>query len=159
MDFIFSSPIPTIVNYLALAVGLWALFMRGRAIAALSPGAHTKKSVKTIFNSNNIWYLAVLLWIITSLILFGRTLDMGFDWYLENFWIRFNSAPAIIFVFILEFKLMILFIRWRLSWKKFENSTVQIDKSQLRSLVIFNKIELALVALISILSLSRYGSN
>ena len=77
MDFIFFSPIPKIVNYLALAVGFWALFMRGRAFTALSAGAHTKKSVKAIFNSNNIWYLAVLIWIITCLILFGTTLDMG----------------------------------------------------------------------------------
>ena len=147
INFLGYSPIVIVINYLALAMGLAALIMRGRALKVQIPGEHSIEILKNVLKTNNIWNLAALLWIFTGVILFGRKLDEGIDWYLANFWIRLN-AGLFLGILIVELKPLISINIWRIGWLKNKGLKIKLGKSQIQSLVLFNTIEIVLVAVI-----------
>jgi putative membrane protein len=95
------------VHALTLALGLGAVFLRGRALARPLDDAGWKR----LLAADNVWGIAALLWIASGL---GRVFFGGKEpsFYCHNgfFWIKLALFG---FVFVLEFTPMMTFIRVR----------------------------------------------
>jgi putative membrane protein len=95
------------IHLLTLALGLGAVFIRGRALARPldDPGWHR------LLAADNVWGLAAGLWIATGLarVFFGGK-EPGFYWHNGFFWVKLGLFGL---VFALELAPMITFIRVR----------------------------------------------
>ena len=122
-------------HYLALAIGLGALFMRGRYLR--------QGNLSNLFIADNFWGIAALLWIITgSLRAFGG-LEKGTAYYLYQplFWVKMG---LFVLLLVCELKPMITFIGWRIQAKKRQ----ELSTRQLKLLILLNDFETALVVII-----------
>jgi uncharacterized membrane protein len=97
------------IHVLTLALGLGAVFLRGRALAALPAGDDA--AWKRLLAADSAWGVAAALWIITG---FGRVFSGGKDpeFYWRNgfFWVKLG---LFLVIFALELRPMITFIRVR----------------------------------------------
>jgi len=129
------------LHVLALAIGLGAVFARGRALRALVRG---DGKLEAVFFADNFWGLAALLWIGSGLArLFGQ-LDKGLDFYVFNglFWVKMGLFAL---VFALEIAPMVSLIRWRAALRKGGSP----DTRRAPLLVRLNDAEVALVLVIA----------
>jgi putative membrane protein len=95
------------IHLLTLALGLGAVFARGRALA----GPLDEAGWKRLLAADNLWGLAALLWIasgLARLFLGGRSPE--FYWRNGAFWLKLGLFAM---VFVLELAPMITFIRVR----------------------------------------------
>lgn len=95
------------VHLLTLALGLGAIFMRGRALARPLDDAGWRR----LLAADNIWGLAALLWIASGLgrVFFGGK-DPSFYWHNGLFWVKLALFGL---VFVLELAPMTTFMRVR----------------------------------------------
>jgi len=100
------------LHVLALAIGLGAVFARGRGLRALAAGEGA--SVQRVLAADSLWGLAALLWLATGLTRLFGGLDKSLDFYLYNgfFWTKMGLFGL---VFALEIVPMVTFIRWRVA--------------------------------------------
>jgi putative membrane protein len=96
------------LHALALAIGLPAIFLRGRALRAPLDAA----GLNRLFAADNVWGLAALLWIVTGLLRAFGGLEKGSPFYLHSrlFWIKLALFALVV---VLELWPMMTFIRWR----------------------------------------------
>jgi putative membrane protein len=100
------------LHFLALGIGLGAVWARGRAFVHLSDAS----SLRRVFVADNWWGVAALLWLVTGIIrLFW--LEKGTSYYFHN-WIFLLKMGLFVLVFLLELLPMITLIRWRIRVKK-----------------------------------------
>ena len=92
---------------LTLALGVWGVVERGRALASPLDNAGWKR----LLAADNAWGVAALLWITSGLarVFFGGK-ETSFYWRNGFFWIKLTLFAM---VFVLELKPMITFIRVR----------------------------------------------
>jgi putative membrane protein len=133
------------LHVLALAIGFAALFARGRRLRDLrrspDPGI-----LQRLFQADNVWGVAALLWIVTGFLrAFGR-LEKTPDFYLRNgfFWVKMALFALIL---ALEIRPMATFIGWRVSRARRGVAPVGAT-TNLGALIALNDIEAALVLLI-----------
>ena len=95
------------IHMLTLALGLGAVFMRGRALAGPLDDAGWKR----LLAADSAWGVAALLWIASGLgrVFFGGK-ETGFYWRNGFFWVKLGLFGLI---FALELAPMITFIRVR----------------------------------------------
>jgi putative membrane protein len=95
------------IHVLTLALGLGAVFIRGRALARPLDDAGWKR----LLAADNVWGLAAGLWIASGLarVFFGGK-EPGFYWHNGFFWLKLGLFGL---VFALELAPMITFIRVR----------------------------------------------
>jgi putative membrane protein len=95
------------VHALTLALGLGAVFLRGRALARPLDDAGWQR----LLAADNAWGTAALLWIVSGLgrVFFGGK-EPSFYWHNGFFWIKLALFAL---VFVLEFTPMMTFIRVR----------------------------------------------
>ena len=95
------------VHALTLALGLGAVFMRGRALAGRLDDAGWQR----LLAADNVWGVAAALWIASGLgrVFFGGK-EPGFYWHNGFFWVKLGLFAL---VFALEAKPMMTFIRVR----------------------------------------------
>ena len=95
------------VHALTLALGLCAVFMRGRALAGRLDDAGWQR----LLAADNVWGVAAALWIASGLgrVFFGGK-EPGFYWHNGFFWVKLGLFAL---VFALEAKPMMTFIRVR----------------------------------------------
>jgi putative membrane protein len=95
------------VHALTLALGLGAVFLRGRALARPLDDAGWQR----LLAADNAWGIAALLWIVSGLgrVFFGGK-EPSFYWHNGFFWIKLALFAL---VFVLEFTPMMTFIRVR----------------------------------------------
>jgi putative membrane protein len=95
------------VHALTLALGLGAVFMRGRALAGRLDDAGWQR----LLAADNVWGVAAALWIASGLgrVFFGGK-EPGFYWHNGFFWVKLGLFAL---VFALEVKPMMTFIRVR----------------------------------------------
>jgi putative membrane protein len=124
------------LHLLALAIGLPAVFLRGRALK----GPLDTDGVRRLLAADNAWGVAAVLWIVTgSLRAFGG-LEKGTEFYVRSplFWVKMALFLGIL---VLEVRPMITFIRWRMQLRR----ELPVDTAAARGLYTPNHIQLALV--------------
>lgn len=129
------------LHALTLALGLGAVFARGRALRAIA--AEDTQALRRVLQADGFWGAAALLWIATGSTRLLAGLDKGVDFYLYNgfFWVKMILFAS---VFALEITPMAVLIRWRIAFRRGD----PIDTRRAALLVHFNDAETALVLLI-----------
>ena len=124
------------LHLLALAIGLPAVFLRGRALK----GQLDADGLRRLLAADNAWGVAAVLWIVTGLLRAFGGLEKGSDFYLRSplFW---TKMALFLLILLLEVRPMVTFIRWRIQLGR----GLPVDTSVARRLYTLNHIELALV--------------
>jgi putative membrane protein len=130
------SAVVSSLHLLALAIGLPAVFLRGRALK----GPLDADGLRRLLAADNVWGIAALLWIVTGLLRAFAGFEKGADFYLHSplFW---TKMALFLLVLLLEIRPMITFIRWRIKLGRGET----VDTSVAPALYTHNHIELAIV--------------
>ncbi|HKZ06520.1 MAG TPA: DUF2214 family protein [Methylomirabilota bacterium] len=127
------------LHVLALALGLPAVYFRGRALK----GPLDAGGLRRLFAADNVWGIAAVLWLVTGLLRAFAGLEKGTAFYLGShaFWLKMAFFALIL---LLEIRPMITFIRWRVGLRQGRSPDVSVA----RGLYIVNHVEMALVVLI-----------
>ncbi|HEV3349486.1 MAG TPA: DUF2214 family protein [Methylomirabilota bacterium] len=130
------SAVVSSLHLLALAIGLPAVFLRGRALK----GRLDADGVRRVLAADNVWGIAAGLWIVTGLLRAFGGLEKGTEFYLHSplFWVK---MALFVLVLLLEIRPMITFIRWRIQLGR----GATVDTSVAPALYTHNHIELAIV--------------
>ena len=121
------SAVVSALHLLALALGLPAVFLRGRALKA----PLDRDGLRRLFAADTVWGLAAALWLVTGLLRAFAGLEKGMAFYLGS-------------SIVLEIRPMVTLIRWR---RALGRGTAP-DTSSAPVLYTLNHIELALVVVI-----------
>ena len=126
-------------HYLALALGLPSVFLRGRALK----GPLDRDGLRRLFAADSIWGVAAGLWLVTGLLRAFGGLEKGSAFYLASrlFWLKLALFALVVG---LEVWPMVTLIRWR---RAVRNGGTP-DTSAARALFHLNHVELALVVVI-----------
>jgi putative membrane protein len=102
------SAIVAALHYLALAIGLPAIFLRGRALK----GPLDDAGLRRLFAADSAWGVAAALWVVTGLLRAFAGLEKGSSFYLQSplFYLKMALFLAIV---ALEIWPMLTLIRWR----------------------------------------------
>ena len=130
------SAIVAALHYLALALGLPSVFLRGRALK----GPLDRAGLARVFAADTVWGIAAGLWLVTGLLRAFAGLEKGSAFYLGShaFWLKMT---LFVLVVALEIWPMVTFIRWRAAVR----GGGLPDTSSARTLFVVNHIQLALV--------------
>jgi putative membrane protein len=137
------------LHLLALAIGLPAVFLRGRALK----GPLDAPGLRRLLAADTAWGVAAVLWIVTGLLRAFGGLEKGAEFYLRSplFW---TKMTLFLVVLLLEIGPMVTFIRWRSQLGRGQ----AVDTSPARTLYTLNHIELAIVVvMIFVASLMARG--
>ena len=133
-----TSALLSAIHMLTLALGLGAVFSRGRALA----GPLDEAGWRRLLAADNAWGIAAALWIASGL---GRVFlggkETGFYWRNGFFWIKMALFAL---VFALEMTPMVTFIRVRAA----RRSGASLPRFPVETLRRINEAELALVVAI-----------
>jgi putative membrane protein len=124
------------LHVLALALGLPAVYLRGRALR----GVPAEASLRRLFAADTVWGIAAVLWLATGLLRAFAGLEKGSAFYLGSalFWTKMSLFVAVL---LLETWPMTTFIRWRIASRRGR----AIDASTTRALYIVNHVQMTLV--------------
>jgi putative membrane protein len=130
------SAVVSSLHLLALAIGLPAVFLRGRALKRPLDA----DGLRRLLAADNVWGIAAVLWIVTGLLRAFGGLEKGAGFYLRSplFW---TKMALFLVVLLLEIRPMATFIRWRVKLGRGD----AVDTSAARALYTLNHIELAIV--------------
>jgi putative membrane protein len=128
------------LHYLALAIGLPAVYLRGRALRRLPD----REAFASLFRADLAWGIAAILWLLTGPARAFGPLEKGTEFYLGSslFWWKLALFGAIV---LLEVWPMVTLMRWRRSLK----AGATPDTAAARALFVVNHVELALVIAIA----------
>jgi putative membrane protein len=123
------------LHYLALAIGLPSVLLRGRALK----GPLDDAGFCRLFAADTMWGVAAALWVVTGLLRAFGGLEKGSAFYLQSrlFYLKMALFLAIM---ALEIGPMLTFIAWRAARRRGE----RVDTSRARALFQVNHIQLAL---------------
>jgi putative membrane protein len=126
------------LHVLALAIGLPAVWLRGRALR----GPLDDAGLRRLFAADTVWGLAAVLWLATGLLRAFAGLEKGTAFYLNStlFWAKMT---LFVLVVLLEIRPMLTFIRWRSILRQNRRP----DTTNTRTLYIVNHIQMALLVL------------
>jgi putative membrane protein len=130
-----SSAIVASLHYLALAIGLPAVFLRGRALK----GSLDDAGLRRLFAADSMWGVAAALWVATGLLRAFGGLEKGSAFYLQSrlFYLKIALFLAIV---ALEIWPMLTFMAWRQARRR----GARVDTSRARALFQVSHIQLAL---------------
>jgi putative membrane protein len=131
-----SSAIVASLHYLALAIGLPAVMLRGRALK----GPLDDAGFRRLFTADAMWGVAAALWVVTGLLRAFGGLEKGSAFYLNSrlFYLKMALFAAIV---VLEVWPMLTFMAWRGARRLGE----RVDTSRAPTLFRVNHVQLALV--------------
>jgi len=134
-----ASAIVAALHYLALALGLPSVFLRGRALK----GPLDREGLRRLFAADGVWGVAAGLWLVTGLLRAFGGLEKGSAFYMASrlFWLK---LALFLVVVALEVWPMLTLIRWR----RAIGAGRTPDTSAARTLFHLNHVELALVVVI-----------
>lgn len=132
----YGSALLSTFHLLALAIGLPAVVLRGRALRRL---VTAPTELAPVLAADNVWGLAALVWIGTGLARVFGGFEKGSAFYLNSgaFWLKMGLLAVL---FVLELWPMVTFIRWRIR----EAKGLPIDTSSSLSLYRLNAVEVVL---------------
>ncbi|MBL7963990.1 MAG: DUF2214 family protein [Flavobacteriales bacterium] len=102
-----------VLHLFALAIGLAAVYGRGRALRGLKDAT----GLGGVFHADNWYGVAAVTWILTGLLRAFGGLEKGTEYYLESHWFV-GKLTLFGLVLVLELKPMITLIRWRMQLRK-----------------------------------------
>jgi putative membrane protein len=143
------SAIVSAFHLLALAIGLPSVFQRGRELG----GALDAASFRRLLAADNLWDIAVLLWIVTGMLHALGGFEKGTQFYVHStlFWVKLGLFIALL---SLESWPMLTFIKWRIELGMGHRP----DTSRVRALRMVNDVEVALVvAIVFVASFTARG--
>lgn len=131
-----SSAIVASLHYLALAIGLPAVFLRGRALK----GTLDDAGLRRLFTADSMWGVAAALWLATGLLRAFAGLEKGSAYYLQShgFYLKMGLFLAVV---LLEVRPMLTFMKWRQAHRR----GAPIDTGSARALFQVSHIQLSLV--------------
>jgi putative membrane protein len=134
-----ASAIVSALHVLALAIGLPAVYFRGRALRA-PLGAD---GLRRLFAADAIWGAAAALWLATGLLRAFGGLEKGTAFYMASrlFW---TKMALFVLILLLEIWPMLTFMRWR----RQVGGGHPPDTSRARALYAVNHVEMAIVVLV-----------
>ena len=134
-----ASAIVAALHYLALALGLPSVFLRGRALK----GPLDRDALRRLFAADSVWGAAAGLWLITGLLRAFGGLEKGTAFYMASrlFWLKLALFALVV---VLEVWPMLTLIGWR----RAVGAGRAPDTSAARVLFHVNHVELALVVVI-----------
>jgi putative membrane protein len=126
------------LHLLALALGVPAVFLRGRALR----GPLDEAGLRRLFAADTVWGIAAALWLSTGLLRVFAGLEKGSAFYLGSvmFW---TKMALFILIVILEIRPMLTFIRWR----QVRGRGAMPDTSGARGLYVATHVQMALTVL------------
>jgi putative membrane protein len=126
------------LHLLALAIGLPAVMLRGRALR----GPLDDAGLRRLFAADTAWGIAAALWLATGLLRAFAGLEKGSAFYLGSalFW---TKMALFVLVVLLEIRPMVTFIKWRAARGRGQMP----DTSSARGLYVVNHVEMALVGI------------
>lgn len=126
------------LHVLALALGLPAVYLRGRELR----GPLDMAGLGRLFAADNLWGVAAALWVATGLLRAFGGLEKGTAFYLGSraFWLKMALFALIL---VLEIRPMVTFIKWRAGLRRGRAP----DTSRARRLYLVNHIEMGLMLL------------
>ena len=132
------SAIVSALHVLALAIGLPAVYLRGRALK----GPLDADGFRRLFGTDTLWGIAAVLWLATGLLRAFGGLEKGTAFYVSSrlFWTKIALFGLIV---LFEIAPMLAFIRWRSQLKRGQAP----DTSRAHAFYLVNHIEMALVVL------------
>jgi putative membrane protein len=127
------------LHLLALAIGLPAAFLRGRALK----GRLDAEGLRRLFAADAVWGVAAILWVATGLLRAFGGLEKGTQFYLSSplFWTKMALFVAVV---LLELWPMATFVAWRARLRR----GATVDTSRARALFVVNHVQMALVVAI-----------
>ncbi len=130
------SAVVSSLHLLALAIGLAAVFLRGRALK----GRLDADGLRRLLAADNVWGVAAVLWLVTGLLRAFGGLEKGTEFYLRSplFW---TKMALFLLIILLELRPMVTFIRWRIRLGRGE----EVDTSVAPRLYTLNHVQMALV--------------
>jgi putative membrane protein len=130
-----SSAIVAALHYVALAIGLPAVFLRGRALK----GPLDDAGLRRLFAADTAWGLAAALWVATGLLRAFAGLEKGSAFYLHSrlFYVKMALFLGIV---ALEVSPMITLIGWRQARRR----GARVDTNRATALFQLNHVQLAL---------------
>ncbi|MGH7264579.1 MAG: DUF2214 family protein [Candidatus Rokuibacteriota bacterium] len=133
------SAVVAALHFLALGVGLPAVFLRGRALRGPLDDARLGR----LFAADTAWGLAALLWVATGLLRAFGGLEKGAEFYLRSplFWTKMGLFVVVVG---LEIWPMAAFIGWRAERRRGRAP----DTSRARAFYVINHAQLAIVVVI-----------
>jgi len=137
------------LHVLALALGLPAVTLRGRALR----GPLDDAGLRRLFVADTIWGVAAALWLTTGLLRAFGGLEKGSAFYLGSalFW---TKMALFVLVVLLEIYPMVTFIRWRIALRQGRRP----DTTNARVLYIVNHVQMVVVvAMVFVASLMARG--
>jgi putative membrane protein len=134
-----SAAVVSALHVLALAIGLPAIFFRGRALRGRLDAA----GLGRLFAADSVWGVAAALWLATGLLRAFGGLEKGSAFYLQSrlFWVK---MALFVLVVALEVWPMITFIKWRAAQRR----GAVPDISSARTFYVISHAEMALVVAI-----------
>jgi putative membrane protein len=131
-----TSSIVASLHYLALAIGLPAIFLRGRALK----GTLDDAGLRRLFAADSMWGVAAALWLVTGLLRAFAGLEKGSAFYLQShgFYLKMGLFVAVV---ILEVRPMLTFMQWRQAHRR----GARIDTRAARALFQVSHIQLSIV--------------
>jgi putative membrane protein len=131
-----SSAIVAALHSLALAIGLPAVLLRGRALN----GTLDDAGFRRLFAADTAWGVAAALWLATGLLRAFGGLEKGSAFYLQSrlFYLKMALFLSIV---ALEVWPMLTFVAWRQARRR----GARVDTSRVPALFKVNHIQLALV--------------
>ena len=131
-----SSSIVASLHYLALAIGLPAIFLRGRALR----GTLDDAGLRRLFAADSMWGVAAALWLATGLLRAFAGLEKGSAFYLQShgFYLKMGLFLAVV---ILEVRPMLTFMKWRQAHRR----GARIDTSSARTLFQVSHLQMSIV--------------
>jgi putative membrane protein len=124
------------LHVLALALGLPAVFLRGRALK----GRLDRDGLHRLFAADTVWGIAAALWLVTGLLRAFAGLEKGTAFYLGS-WLFLGKMALFVLIVLLELRPMLTLMRWR----SLVRAGGAVDTSAARALYQVNHVELALV--------------
>jgi putative membrane protein len=124
------------LHVLALALGLPAVFLRGRALK----GRLDRDGLHRLFAADTVWGIAAALWLVTGLLRAFAGLEKGTAFYLGS-WLFLGKMALFVLIVLLELRPMLTLMRWR----SLVRAGGAVDTSAARALYRVNHVELALV--------------
>jgi putative membrane protein len=131
-----ASAVVAALHYLALAIGLPAVFLRGRALK----GPLDNRGLQQLFAADTAWGVAALLWLVTGLLRAFGGLEKGSAFYLASHLFQLKMGLFLVVV-ALEIWPMLTLQRWR----RARAAGQPIDRSLVGRLDRLNHAELAIV--------------
>jgi len=126
-------------HFLALGIGLPAIYLRGRALR----GRLDTDGLRRLFAADNVWGVAAALWIVTGLLRAFAGLEKGTAFYLAS-WLFWVKLGLFVLILVLEIWPMVTFIGWRRQLRRGQTP----DTSVARALYGTSHAEMALVIVI-----------